>query len=218
MKLRASSQRPRFLAGQQGRPRAEKAGAAVPDTSPRWDPSSRTALRPPTALTRMPFTTVMFSFSSASKVTRRVLAVPPMAPASVPAESERGPERGPTSTSGPTRTLARESPGRFPCRVGARPRPQRARRRRRSQKPASSGHVREARHLGLAKVVNCPPLIRRCTRIGWTGPGCYGNRWYLTGLPGPLRIMGIVVSIGLNSCCDRSQALNGKVSGAFWEL
>lgn len=203
MKLRASSQRPRLLAGQQGRPRAEKAGAAVPDTSPRWDPSSRTALRPPTALTRMPFTTVMFSFSSASKVTRRVLAVPPMAPVSVPTESERGS----TSTSGPTRTLARESPGRFPCRVGARPRPQRARRRRRSQKPASSGHVREVRRLGLAQVVNCPPLNRRCTRIGWTGPGCYGNRWCLTGLPESPENYG-------NCSLD----LSCKVSGAFWEL
>lgn len=101
LKLRASSQRSRLLEGQQGGPRAEKAGAA----STALGPSSRATLRPPPALTRMPFTTVMFSFSSASKVTRRVLAVPPMAPASVPA----GSERGPTSTSGPTRTAARES-------------------------------------------------------------------------------------------------------------
>lgn len=115
LKLCASSPRPRLLAGQQREPRAEKAGAAVPGTSQRRGPSSGAALRPPTALTRMPFTTVMFSFSSASKVTRRVLAVPPMAPASVPAESQRGP----ASTSGPTRTPARESPGTLPLPGGS---------------------------------------------------------------------------------------------------
>jgi hypothetical protein len=93
-----------------------------------------------------------------------------------------------------------------------------ARRRRRSQKPASSGHVPEVGRFGLAREANCPPLIRRCTRIGWIGPGCYGNRWCLIGLPEPLRIMGIVVSIRSDRCCDRSHSLNCKVNRAFWEL
>lgn len=183
-------------------PRAEKAG---PGTSQRRGPSSGAALRPPAALTRMPFTTVMFSFSSVSKVTRRVLAVPPMAPASVPAESARGP----ASTSGPTRTT-RE---RFPCPAGARPRPQEARRSRRFQKPASSGHVPGVRRLGLAQEAIYPPLIRRCFRIGGSGPGCYGNRWYLTWLPEPLRVVGIVVFIWRDGCsraCVERRAL--------WEL
>lgn len=145
----------------------------------------------PRSLTRMPFTTVMFSFSSASKVTRRVLAAPPMAPASAPAQTWPGRTR----SSGPTRTHARGRTGRrLPRAAGARPRPQQARRRRRSSAPASSGHAPQQACLRLVGGTNGPPLFGGGTRIGWTGPGGYGNRCCLTRLPQPPGVLGIVVS------------------------
>lgn len=85
LKLQASLQRTRLRAGQPWGPGRGEPGWPGPgkvgglgSESGCW-PSAR-----PLSLTRMPFTTVMFSFSSASKVTRRVLEVPPMAPASAP--------------------------------------------------------------------------------------------------------------------------------------
>lgn len=86
-----------------------------------------------------------------------------------------------------------DTPEPFPRTAGARPRPQEARRRRRSSAPASSGHAPQQKCLRLVGDTNDPPLLGRGSRIGWPGPGCYGNRCCLTGLPQPLEVLGIVV-------------------------
>lgn len=47
-----------------------------------------------------------------------------------------------------------------------------------------------------------PASTRQGHRIGWPGPGCYGNRRCLTRFPEPLAIVGIVVSICSDGCWD----------------
>lgn len=134
-------------------------------------PQRRAGVRPP-ELTRMPFTTVMFSFSSASKVTRRVLALPPMAPACRSADSRPAHQR----CHSPRRArTCRDPSGRAGCQA-ATPGKEKA------PRPASSGHAprrlaRSGRTLGW-------PASGRPGRSSWLArAGCYGNRESLTGFP-----------------------------------
>lgn len=70
--------------------------------------------------------------------------------------------------------------------------------------PVLSSHLLRSRSttkcLWLVGGTNGPPPLSRSTWIGSPGPGCYGNRRYLTRFPEPLGIVGIVVSIWRQEC------------------